>query len=259
MKKALLTAITVLFILLSTGIGWANPIKVTVYGEDEYPPYSYRDGREIKGIYHQILTEAFSRMKGYDVKIDVLPWKRMIGELEKGKIFAIFAPYKVESRTWMIYSQPILEEKVVAFGLKSKVEGKSLWPDDFYGAKVGITMGYALEVLFGKKGAIALKEGNLKLERTMDNATNLFLLQTGKIDLYLNDSLTDLMGLDREEDPVVVAAEVEVQQGHVGFSSNFQDFPFVHDFKDQFDGIIEDLKEEGFIDRVLEEHTKKSS
>nr|WP_321501154.1 transporter substrate-binding domain-containing protein [uncultured Dethiosulfovibrio sp.] len=259
MKKALLTAITVLFIINSTGIGWASPIKVTVYGEDEYPPYSYRDGREIKGIYHQILTEAFSRMEGYDVRIDVMPWKRMIGELEKGRIFAAFAPYKVDTRPWMIYSKPILEEKVVAFGLKSKVEGKKLWPEDFYGSKVGITMGYDLEVLFGKKGVIAIGDGKLESKRTMDNATNLFLLRSGKIDLYLNDSLTDLGDLDKSDDPVVIAAEVGSQWGYVGFTSNLEDFPFVQDFKDKFDGIIEDLRGEGFIDRILEEHTKKSS
>lgn len=33
-------------------------------------------------------------MEGYDVEIKVLPWQRLISELESGKIVAGFPPYR---------------------------------------------------------------------------------------------------------------------------------------------------------------------
>lgn len=254
-KKTIVAIMAIIALLQSPA--WSQPIKVTVYGEDEYPPYSYREGRDIKGIYPDILREAFSRMDRYDVDLDTMPWKRMIGELKAGRIFALFAPYWVETRPWMIYSKPILEEKVVVFGLRSKMQGRSRWPEDFYGARVGLTHGYAHEVLLGERGVAALKEGKIKLKNTMDNRTNLMYLLSGKIDLYLNDSLTDMKGQDEAEDPVVIAAEVGTQWGYLGLSSNLDRFPFVQDFKASFNSTIESLKKEGFIDRVIETYRGK--
>jgi len=80
----------------------SSDIDVEIYADDSYPPYSYNEGGELKGIYTEILKKAFSRMEGYKVKINAVPWKRALSYIERGKGFAIYPPYhRVEDRPYM--------------------------------------------------------------------------------------------------------------------------------------------------------------
>ncbi len=255
MRKSLNAIIAVIALTLFAGSAIASQ-KVVVYGDDGYPPYSYRDGREIKGIYVNILREAFSRMDGYEVEIKTLPWKRLLGELEAGKIMAGFPPYKVASRPWMVYSEPILQENVVVFGLKSKVEGKTVWPNDFYGSRVGLNHGFDYENLLGHEGNEAVKEGKLRVEEAMDSPTNLRKLAAGRIDLYVNDQLTDVSQFASEGDPVVIASVIGGQWGYLGFSPKKNSFPYSDDFRATFDKVIKEMRESGRIEQILNNYMK---
>jgi len=46
---------------------------VTVYCDNNYPPYSYVENGETRGIYVEVLTKAFSRMEAYEVTIIAEP------------------------------------------------------------------------------------------------------------------------------------------------------------------------------------------
>lgn len=254
MKKSL-SILVVMVLVLFAGSAWASQ-KVVVYGDDGYPPYSYGEGREVKGIYVDILKEAFSKMEGYDVEIKVLPWKRLLSKLEAGKIVAGFPPYKVASRPWMVYSEPILQENVVVFGLKSKVEGKTKWPEDFYGLRVGLNHGFSYENLLGHEGAEAVKAGKLTVEEAMDSTTNLRKLVAGRIDIYVNDQLTDISKFASGEDPVVLASTVGGQWGYLGFSSDNSSFPYADDFRAAFDEAIKEMKNSGKIEEILNNYMK---
>nr|WP_321501153.1 transporter substrate-binding domain-containing protein [uncultured Dethiosulfovibrio sp.] len=254
MKKNLSIAV-VMVLAFFAGSAWASQ-KVVVYGDDGYPPYSYGEGRDVKGIYVDILKEAFSKMEGYDVEIKVLPWKRLLSELEAGKIMAGFPPYKVASRPWMVYSEPILQENVVVFGLKSKMEGKTKWPEDFYGSRIGLNNGYSYENLLGQDGAKAVAEGKLIVEEAMDSPTNLRKLAAGRVDVYVNDQLTDISEFASGEDPVVLASTVGGQWGYLGFSSNNSSFPYADEFRGTFDEVIKEMKDSGRIDEILKSYMK---
>ncbi|SMG26202.1 substrate-binding periplasmic protein [Dethiosulfovibrio salsuginis] len=254
MKKSL-SIVAVMVLALFAGSAWASQ-KVVVYGDNGYPPYSYGEGRDVKGIYVDILKEAFSKMEGYDVEIKVLPWKRLMAELESGKIVAGFPPYKVAARPWMVYSEPILQENVVAFGLKSKVEGKNNWPEDFYSSRVGLNHGFSYENLLGHEGSNAVAEGKLTVEEAMDSPTNLRKLVAGRIDVYVNDQLTDISGFSSEEDPIIIAATVGGQWGYLGFSSNNRAFPYADEFRAAFDEVIKEMKDSGRIDEILKNYMK---
>lgn len=79
-----------------------------------YPPYSYAEGDEAKGLYTDILRAAFKRMPGYRVDIRPMPWARGLAEVASGRAFALFPPYyRPSERPWMDYSRPMLKEKVV--------------------------------------------------------------------------------------------------------------------------------------------------
>lgn len=229
--------------------------EVVVYGDDGYPPYSYLKGEEMRGIYVDILREAFELMEGYQVEIKGLPWKRLIRDLEKGKILAGFPPYRSEARPWMVYSEPILEEKVVVFGLKSRMEGRTRWPEDFYGLKVGLNDGFLHDALLGPEAARAVADGQLSVEEAFDSSTNLKKLAIGRIDVYVNDRLTDISDFTSAKDPVVIAADVVGQWGYLGFSSANDDFPYSDHFRRTFDGIIRDMRDSGRIEAIIREYT----
>ncbi len=195
-------------------------------------------------------------MDGYEVEIKTLPWKRLIGELEAGKIMAGFPPYKVATRPWMIYSEPIIQENVVVFGLKSKVEGKAVWPNDFYGLRVGLNHGFDYENLLGHEGNKAVKEGKLKVEEAMDSPTNLRKLAAGRIDLYVNDQLTDVSQFASEGDPIVIASVIGGQWGYLGFTSKDDLFPYLNDFKAAFNEVIKEMKKSGAIEDFFKKYTK---
>ncbi|WP_315983755.1 hypothetical protein [Aliamphritea spongicola] len=60
-----------------------QPVEVTIYADDSYPPYSYVENNILKGLYTRILSTAFSRMPDYRVRLMPVPWKRGLMLLEK--------------------------------------------------------------------------------------------------------------------------------------------------------------------------------
>ena len=106
--------------------------QMTIYGDGNYPPYSYEEDGQPKGIYVEILKSAFSKMTDYDVTINMVPWTRGLLYVKNGDVAALFPPYYVEERDpWMLFSEPILEEQVVIFGKSKNLKGKTKWPEDF--------------------------------------------------------------------------------------------------------------------------------
>lgn len=86
-------------------------------------------------------------MKGYQVKINAVPWKRALSYIERGKGFAIYPPYhRAEDRPYMWpYSIPILDERVIVV-CRAEVFSDSVrpvWPDDYYGLVIGQNAGFA--------------------------------------------------------------------------------------------------------------------
>lgn len=122
---------TIALIVCFSGVSAQQP--VTVYGDKDYRPYAYEENGEARGIYVNILREAFAKMPGYDVTIAMLPWKRGLDYIRKGKGIALFPPYHAPDRdSWILFSEPILEEQVIIFGraetLADKRPGrKTLW------------------------------------------------------------------------------------------------------------------------------------
>lgn len=126
----------------------ATPTSVVVYGDDAYPPYSYEENGQAKGIYADILSAVFARMPDYQVTVSPIPWKRGLKMLKTGKGFALFPPYYYPDKRPYIfpYSTPILPEEVVVFCHPDRVRGRPLtrWPDDYFGLKIGLNEAFEI-------------------------------------------------------------------------------------------------------------------
>ena len=89
------SAVSLIAILLISAPTLAKQ-EVLVYGDINYPPYSFEEDGKPKGIYVDILKAAFAHMPDYDVTIKMIPWKRGLEYIRKqskeiGKIAGEYA------------------------------------------------------------------------------------------------------------------------------------------------------------------------
>jgi polar amino acid transport system substrate-binding protein len=245
-------------------MSWASPpIEVTILCDAGYPPYSYAEGGEAKGLYHDILRAAFARMPGYRVRIRPLPWARGLAELASGRAFALYPPYyRPSERPWMDYSRPILREKLVVF-IRAEVartlpDGR--FPQAYSGLRIGQNRGF-INIL-DQDYQIMLAKGELQQVSGKDNRGNLAMLYRGRLDAYINDRRAVLWELERMQSDGVLGENglnwivegpwLTGEQGHLGYTRiNPSAYPYKDDFKRRLDAILADLESEGSIYRLV--------
>ncbi|USD67052.1 transporter substrate-binding domain-containing protein [Vibrio sp. SCSIO 43136] len=228
--------------------------SVIVYGDMDYPPYSYQVDGKPEGIYVEILTEAFSRMPEYEVSIRMTPWKRGLKNLKDGRVFALFPPYYTELRDpWMKFSAPILREQVVVFGKREIFEDRYQWPVDYYGLKIGLNRGFNPFSMGGNAFGDAVEAGRIRVDESANNDSNLAKLVSGRIDAYINDQFIDIS--DYPE--IVIGGVANVNHGHLGYTRKTDKYPYSADFQQQFDTAIGQMIEENQIEEIVNAHLAK--
>ncbi|WP_259780843.1 substrate-binding periplasmic protein [Aestuariispira ectoiniformans] len=250
-------------LVLSISVARAELISVEIIGDNDYIPYSYEDDGQAQGIYVNILREAFKRVRGFDVKIRMLPWKRGLALVARGDGFAIFPPYYFpEQRPYMQpYSQPMLLEQVSIF-CRDSVMGRprSKWPDDFYNLRIGNNQGFLTPgpAFFG-----AVNAGLIQLNEVTDTNTGLRMLVHGRIDCFVNDrraiqwELQALQRSGRYDPDKHHIQEATTGAGHwayIGYTNKQPErYPFKEDFVRQMDEILKDMHSTGEIDRIADQ------
>jgi polar amino acid transport system substrate-binding protein len=154
----------------------------------EYPPWNYKDRvtGEPTGSSVEIVTEIFRRM-GYEVKIDIKPWKRGQKEAAEGKYAGIFTFSKnPERERYFYYAEPIStvsaevffkrKDRDITFETLEDLKGKGL--------QMGTVDGYNQSDIFKN----AVKEGYFETQPlASDNPDfqNLMKIKKGRIDLFV--------------------------------------------------------------------------
>jgi polar amino acid transport system substrate-binding protein len=266
-NKIILTALT--FCLIFSAVVFAKDIDVVVYASQDYPPYSYKENGEIKGIYTEIFKKAFSRLEGYKVKIAPIPWKRGLSYLEHGKGFALYPPYyrpKERPYIWP-YSIPILEEKVVVFCREEifTKSSRSNWPEDYYELTIGNNAGYSIG---GDKFWKAVKTGKIKVIETDGNERNILKLGSKRTDCYMNDRLSILWELKHlkakgkyDEGGIhaklLEGATISVEKGFLGFTDRDNGkFPFKGDFVRKFNTVLHEMQKTGELKKIMDDFAR---
>lgn len=248
--KLIFLAVT-LFLFTQSNLFAKQP--VVIYGDSNYPPYSYLENNKPKGVYVEILEMAFSKMKDYDVTIKCIPWKRGMTYVKNGTAMALFPPYYTKERTpWMLFSEPILEEQVVVFGKAKNLKGKNKWPEDYYGFKFGWNRGFTTVGLGGAKFADACKSKKIKLWEMNGTTDGLKMIKRDWVTFYLNGKLTDISSYPSIKRGPVTATN----NGYLGFTRKGQKFPFLTDFKNKFDKIIKEMKTSKEIEKIVNTYLK---
>ncbi|CAM3320695.1 substrate-binding periplasmic protein [Shewanella violacea] len=242
----------------------AEDIEVTLYADANYPPYSFTEAGELKGIYANIIKRAVSRMKGYKVTLVGVPWKRGLRLIESGKGFAIYPPYfHVEKRPYIWpYSLPILDERVMVI-CREDIFFRMMrlnWVEDYYGLVIGVNSGFHLG---GDAFWQAAEEDKITVSEAKGNRENLLQLGLKRIDCYLNDRISILWELKKlklsgEYDEggkharLIEGVTVSIEQGFLGFTNRDEGrFAYKEDFKKQFDIIIYDMRRSGEMQKII--------
>ncbi|MDE1460734.1 substrate-binding periplasmic protein [Spartinivicinus poritis] len=239
---------------------------VTVFADDSYPPYSYFHEGKMKGIYTDILKEAFKEMSDYKVQIRPTPWKRGLKFLEQGVGFALYPPYLRKKARPFIgpYSVPILAEQLVVVCREEVFSNgpRADWPYDYIGLTIGRNSGFeTFSVDFWRLVA----SDKIKVESAGGTRLNLLKVAKNRIPCYANDKLSifwELKQMEKngeykpaEHGRIVEGVVISAEWGHVGYTNQGGGrFPFKDDFVMQLDIILKKMKSSGRINNIVERY-----
>lgn len=245
---------------LSAVIKAQDSFIVHILADDDYPPYSFVEHGQLKGVYVELVKRAAKQLKPtYHIKLIPMPWKRALSMVENGEAFAILPPYKhLDSRPYIFpYSVPLYEEHVVVychrrFNLSAFFESKSKKRP----INLGINSGY---LILNEEYLNAVKNNRINLRANKSTEANIKKLLKGRIDCYVNDELTIAQGLKAESGNTSIHKLFEkkdalsAQTAHIGYSLvNPTKFPFKKDFIEKMDSAILKVKEQYPIEHLME-------
>ena len=236
---------------------------VTILADDSYPPYSYVEDGQLKGIYVDIVAQAAQLIaKHYQVKLIGAPWKRGLREIKEGSAFAILPPYQhIEKRPFIWpYSIALMTEVVVAFcqqDINIKTQINEVIPTKEKVINIGINSGY---LILNKELERAKKQGAIKIQENKDTHANIMKLFYKRIDCYVNDRISTLWELSRMQknntkmsfDRIDEALLIMTQTAHIGYSDNEKhQFHFKEDFIERMDVALSRLRKSGKIEAII--------
>lgn len=235
--------------------------QVVLYGDENYPPYSYLQNGRFTGIDVDILRRASTKLSpSYQLKLLPTPWKRGLALLENGTAFGLFPPRLKRERTYIDqYSSAILRESVVVFCNRAVMHTpRSNFPADYAGLTIGINAGF----LLSDRLIQAANRGIVQLEPAKDNDANLKKMAMHRIDCYASDRLAALFSAKRlgtqlavDERVPQVAAKLSEEETYVGYSARNSP-PFKADFIEKLNAVLAEMKANGEIDQIIERYVR---
>ncbi|WP_247687493.1 transporter substrate-binding domain-containing protein [Pseudoalteromonas luteoviolacea] len=222
--------------------------RVTILVDDSYPPYSYESNGYLYGIYiEQVRLAARKLSEHYQVTLEAIPWKRGVAAMENGEAFALLPPYIHKDKRPYIwpYSVSLGAEDVVAFcnpgiTLNNILQRSPQRPP----INIGINSGF---LILDKELNSAKNQGLIKIWENKDTLTNIKKLSKFRLDCYVNDRLSTLMGFESvkkeiqtldmkqfKEDRIVLS-----RTAHIGYTKDNGDkFPYKYDFIQKMDEAL---------------------
>ncbi len=250
-------------LVLGALVLWASPSmagrqRVEIFCDKGDAPYSYVEDGEAAGIYTEILKRAFSRMPDYEVVITPVSWEKGMRLMEEGLGFALYPPYfRPKTLPFMDYPASVLDEGYALMGSPDlKKKSLKVWPDDFKGLRVGVPEGEPIPEMEKARAMGVI------FEPSDSNHSGLLKLASGQTDVYINDMNQSLwllkqMKTNGEYDESIHGKlaslmEISKEQGYLGFTNKDKGrFGFRNDFIRKFVAEIQEMKENGEIEEIL--------
>ncbi len=174
--------IALLLLILSQPLLSADTLLFV--GDDDFPPYSYKENGRLVGIDIEIIEEMASRMT-LDITIKLVPWQRLIIMTKNGQCdgsFSLFHTREREKYALYAFSQPIHVSRFPLFYKTDKsIQFNTI--EDLYGKTIGINRGFSISREFDQ----AVKQGKIRVNIENEVDENIFLTANGRIDGFTNN------------------------------------------------------------------------
>jgi polar amino acid transport system substrate-binding protein len=176
-----------LWLLLACG-GAAAAERVRYCDYPVYPPISWSDGKQVRGLAPAVVKAVFGKL-GYEVDIVVLGnWKRCLMDAAQGRVDVVLA-YSSEQReqSLLFSSVPVLREEVALFvNRRHPVHFEKL--EDLAHYRGGLLFGESYGPDFDR---FVARHGNI--EWVSDSRQNFGKLIRGRIDFITQERRTGLL------------------------------------------------------------------
>ncbi|WP_319243463.1 transporter substrate-binding domain-containing protein [uncultured Propionivibrio sp.] len=176
--------------------------ELLVVTDENLPPFSFvRDGKVV-GVDVDMLRRAAAKA-GASVRIEALPWKRVLHLLENGGTPWAMPLFRTPERE--VVSSFIAPLHFSTMGVFVRRGGEFPFTslDDLNGKRLGYNRGYALPPDLSE----AVRQGRLQLEEVASTAQNVEKLLAGRIDCFVanveNVDFT-LVGMASRQDVVLL-------------------------------------------------------
>lgn len=223
-------------------------------GHGEYPPFMYREGKNIIGVGVDITKLIFSELNINVDSIYVGAWSRVLRKAKSGEIDVVVGIYKTDERlTYLNYpQQPYIAEPVSVFFYHNNQIDYNHW-QDLIGMKGGTVLGES----FGQEFDSFAKK-NLDIIRLSGITQSFKMLKRNRLQysLYaLYPGLIKIIDADMKGQILHSSNYVSTQNAYQAFSkkSNFiKHLPY-------FNNRVKELKADGSVQRFIDQHMKKLS
>lgn len=265
--------LTILSLIALTGAHTLAAQDVTIYVDDAYKPYSFKNAKgEAEGIYIDILDAIFKRMPEYTVKLEPVPWKRGRLLMEKGKGLGL-APAFYHGHDWPYlypYSLPFQVEKIISVCRADFLtKPRPNWPDDYIGLHIGNVAGF--DGWGGDKFYALVRQGKIFYEDAPGSAESITKLLLGRVqcimmdefafDLEYNRLLKDKRYNQESFHALKKGALIGQDPVYIGYSKTAIAnglYPFHLEFRQSFDSELYKMSKSGeiqaIVNRFIERH-----
>lgn len=241
----------------------AAPQQVTLYYDENYPPYTYQQDGLPMGLYNDILQAAFKRLPGYRLHLKPVAWSRGLAMLQRGEALALIPPYRWPQERPYIdpYVGPLGEEEVALYcrnGLHLPTPPR--WPLDFRGLQVGVNQGFLMSRSLGQP----FQDGVVQRVEFRGAMDGLAALKAGAVDCYANDRFSvewvwrkakkDSSSFARMPTDLRLTLILDRQQAFIGFSKvNTQQYPWRSQLISQLAQVLRQMAAQGEIKHLQEQ------
>ena len=187
MKKLLLVMVTVLVAaVLLVGCGGAQPKKLVIGLDDNFPPMGFRDDKNnIVGFDVDMAKEAAKRL-GMAVEFKPIDWSSKEAELGSKRVDVLWNGLTITEKRKenILFTNPYMENKVIiVVGAGSAVKSKA----DLAGKVIGVQDGSSSVDAIEKEASV--RQSFKDLKKYPDNVAALLELKAGRIEALVVDEI----------------------------------------------------------------------
>lgn len=252
------TSIIWLCALLFVPINNVQANQTILFADSPYPPYVLGgpdDKTPLGGTAVSLVNQLFAELPNYDATFQLLPWKRVLKNLQEGSVDAVTMVAKTPEReVFLDFSSALIRYELALFYATSTFPNGFQWetPEDLSDLRIGVVDGYLSQ---SKLNEMVDAGAPLHLVTLSGTEQQLFgMLLKGRVDLicFKLESGKTLLRSEGWSEKIKPNSQT-IYQGsyHLGFSKARQHQALI----EEVNRIIDAWRQNGKLDAILHPHS----